>query len=141
MTLKQDEIDTKAAQLVLSARNAAARAAEEGSPSKLFRELGFNIGAGVALGMEDSAAQVVAAAEAIVRDAAAVVDPVGLVASAQQSSAAAGGLSVTFGPGSVVVHAAPGMTTEEARTLGSAIVDGAEAKLREREVAMIGRAL
>lgn len=69
---EQDAAD-KSAQLVLQARVAASRAAQEGSPSKLFRTLGESMGAGVVEGLDASATAVVAAAEAIVRDAAAAV--------------------------------------------------------------------
>lgn len=59
--------------LVAQAEQAARDAAEAKSPSRLFARVGADMGAGVAVGLDESSRSVVAAAEQIVRDAAGAV--------------------------------------------------------------------
>jgi hypothetical protein len=146
MTLYTDDINTKAAQLVLSARSAAARASQEGSPSKLFRTLGENMALGVAQGIDAEVAAVTAAAERLVVDAAAAaagvpIATVDLTAASSASSAASGGgdTSVVFAAGSIVVRAEPGVTREEAVAVGQGIIDGAALALENRRIQVLGR--
>lgn len=69
----QTAAEDKAAQLVLAAEQAARKVAESDSPSKLFARLGADLTAGMAIGMTDTESDVVAAATAIVQNAAAAV--------------------------------------------------------------------
>jgi hypothetical protein len=64
------EAQDKAAQLVLSAKAAADRAARSGSPSRLFMEVGRDIGQGLALGIEQQQATVVRAVQQTISAAA-----------------------------------------------------------------------
>lgn len=75
------EIAQKAVSIVVGAAAAANAAARSQSPSRLFAEIGSNMGAGWALGLENAGQDVVRAAEAIVHATASVpaaTPPVGV---------------------------------------------------------------
>lgn len=136
----------KAAQLVLQARAAAARAAEEGSPSKLFAELGANMALGVAQGIEEEVAAVQRAAEALVTDAARTAAAVSVprieVAAPPLSTAAAGDARtlVVVEAGAIRVEVTGAISPEEAVEVGEGIADGLAERLAERGLAVQGRA-
>lgn len=69
------EIRRAAARAVRNAEDAARREARSSSPSRLFADLGADLAGGIATGIREGGAGVVAAAEAIVRDAASTVVP------------------------------------------------------------------
>lgn len=140
---RQGSVNDRSQQLVLQARAAAARASEEGSPSKLFRSLGENMALGVVVGLDAAGSQVVAAAERIVREAATGVASVAPeVALAAMSGGGAGpassGGQVVF-QFDITVNPPAGMTPQEARAIGSEIADGAAERVAERQLAILSR--
>jgi phage-related protein len=111
------------------------------SPSTLFAGLGDELSAGLALGLDRSAQDVVSAAESVVAGAARAVAAEQLQAdltagSPTAAAAAAGGTLVQFGNLSFSVSVGAGATPQEAdaaaRALASAFVDEATVKLEAR---------
>lgn len=137
----------KAKALVLIARAEAARAAREGSPSKLFAELGANMALGVAQGIEEQVAEVNAAAAALVQGAASaaadVVPPsveLAAVVRNGQSSESAARTLVVVESGAIRVEVTGELDELQAVALGEGIADGLAERLAERGLAVQSRA-
>jgi len=144
----------KAAQLVLQAKAAADRAARSGSPSRLFMEVGADIGQGLAIGIEDETPRVEAAmtgqVDALVGALARVepavagievaqVDP-RLLAAATAGGVAGGNVtSITVAAGAVVIQVPAGADERTARRLGAAAGAGFLGTIRDRQIAATAR--
>lgn len=132
-------VKSAAAGAVIAAENAARAEARSASPSRLFAELGMDLGLGAAVGLNESAAAVIASAEAIVRDAASAVaaGSLGIPVDIQNTggrvavgsggadgfAAGDGGASFQFDMGGFTF--ASGTTVDDARRLAHAAVEGA----------------
>lgn len=141
-------IEQAARDAITRAEEAARNEAQSESPSKLFAALGQDLGDGVAVGLANAQAGVVAEAERIVRAAAESVAGQSLdvpvssqltsqsLAPVASSATSAGGTSVTNQFGDIVVPftPVPGMSDAEARSQGRAfgvgIVDAIETEAR-----------
>jgi hypothetical protein len=126
---------------VNAAEKAAREAADSHSPSKLFAKLGEDLVAGLAVGLGNSDA-VVAEAERIVRDTAAVFNDASFsaiqapsLASGQIAAGAAmGGTQTNSFNFDVTVNVDGNMTQTQARTIGAQIADSAQVELLRRNV-------
>ena len=146
--------------VVRKAIEAAEREAGIASPSRVFASIGHLSGEGFASGLLDTIPLVEDAAKAVANAAASSatggpsIGQAGILSANPEVTQALSRLSldssgrgdgsqlgndITFGPGSIVVNAAPGMTTEDAKELGAGIVDGIERRLTERQIAISGR--
>jgi hypothetical protein len=146
----------KAAQLVLQAKAAADRAARSGSPSRLFMEVGSDIGQGLAIGIEDETPRVEAAMEgqvdalvgALARvepaataafDVAAVEGRLAQVAPTSLAAAGARTVTINVAAGAVVIQVPAGMSANEQQRLIRAASTSFWGTLQDRQVAAAAR--
>jgi len=120
-----------AARFVVDSAEASARsAAGIASPSKLFAEaVGDPIAQGIAQGISAGSGQVGAAAAGVVTAGAVAA---GGVAAAGAPGLAGGGVSI--GAVEVTVNVDGAITSDQARRAGSAIADGLQSRLQQRQI-------